>query len=88
MNTEIQEIIDYPEKYNIIEIKETIRIMKHKYLHVLQDQCDVIEHVLIPYTSGSWATSFPYDSYAYTHGGKVFRAAVEKCHEFTNSTHS
>jgi hypothetical protein len=58
--------------------------MNHKYLHVLQNQYGEIENVLIPYSNGTWATAVPYDSYAYTHGGKVFRAAVEKCHEYAS----
>lgn len=81
MNKGIQKIIDSPGEYEITEIKETIRIMGYKYLHVLQNQYGEIENVLIPYTSGTWVTAILFDSYAYTHGGKVFRAAVEKCHE-------
>ncbi len=81
MNKEIQAIIDEPGQYEITKIIGDIRIGHHKYLHVLQNQYGEIENVLIPYSNGTWATAVPYDSYGYTHGGKVYRAAVEKCHE-------
>lgn len=80
MNKEIQKLKDLPGDYEITKVVGDIRVGHHKYLHVLQNQYGEIEHVLIPYSNGTWATAVSYDSYAYTHGGKVFRAAVEKCH--------
>jgi hypothetical protein len=81
MNQEIQKIIDRPGEFEIIKIIGDIRIGHHKYLHVLQNQYGVLENVLIPYSTGTWVTAMPYDSYNYTHGGKVYRVAVEKCHD-------
>lgn len=86
MNQQIQDIIDRPGEYEITKIIGDIHIGRHKYLHVLQNQYGEIENVLIPYSNGTWASAVPYDSYGYTRGGKVYRAAVEKCHELQGKT--
>lgn len=85
MNNKIKQIMDNPCEYEITKIIGDVRIGHHKYLHVLQNQYSVIENVLIPYTNGTWVSAVPYVFYEYTHGGKVYRAAVEKCHELQDA---
>lgn len=69
-------------KYN----GKTIRIQRHIYMVVVRDfdatggyEPTKLEVVLSPKTEGTDASSFErQDNYSYTHGGKVYREAVQK----------